>query len=280
MTATGAAGAIGRWSPVITGVVVAIDTALLAAGVVTGRQALVLFLAVELPLIAATATAIGAAIRAHRHRGDSLTTAARRVLATFPLAPAVRAELRTYRALWLWAHGRRDVPPDGLALTAHRGTLALPAAFAIATLIELAALHLLVPWLWLQVTTAVVSVWSLLMLAGLVATGHTRPHYLTSTHLVLRHTGQQVAVIERDNIATLTRRRRYAPTSAAAADGRLTLPTPDGTCIDMTLRAPIPARLPALLPRSRTIQTVSRVSVHLDEPERILAAIKHSRRTT
>lgn len=265
-----------RWAPAVTAAVVAVDAVLLAAGAITGGGAVRLFLAVEAPLLGVTAVAVAAAVRSHRRRGDSLPAAARRVAAQSPFAPAVRAELRSYRALWMWARRRCDVPPGAVALHAGRGTVALPAAFAVATIVELVALDLLLPWLWLRVAVAALSLWSLLILGGFVALGRTRPHYLLGDTLVLRRSGSTVASVELAGIAAVVRRRRWSPTSPTVEDGRLALPNQDGTCVDIVLHDPVPARIPAW-PRRGPVQDVDTVSLHLDDPELLDTAVARRR---
>lgn len=263
-----------RWAPVGTAAVVAADAALLTTGAVTGGQAVRLFLAAEVPLLCVTAFALAVAVRAHHRRGHSLPSAVRRVAAQSPFAPAVRAELRSYRALWLWARRRCDLPPGAVPLHAGRGTVALPAAFAVATIVEVAVLDLLLPWLWLRIVVAALSLWSLLMLGGVVALGRTRPHYLLGGALVLRRSGRTVAALDIADIAAVVRRRRWSPTSPAVHGRRLVLPNQDGTCLDIDLRAPVTAVLPAWTARGRGGRQVDAVSLHLDDPALLAVAVR------
>ncbi len=272
MNSGGAVRQVHRWAPALTAAVVAADAVLLATGSISGSQAVRLFLTAEVPLLGITAIALAVAVGSHRRRGDGLPAAARRVAAQSPFAPAVRAEARSYRALWMWARRRCDVPPGAVALHAGRGTVALPAAFAAATVVELVVLDLLLPWLWLRVAVAAASLWSLMMLGGAVALGRTRPHYLRGGMLVLRRSGRTVAAVDLTDIAAAVPRRRWSPTAAAVGDGRLALPNQDGTCVDILLRAPIPARLPAW-PRREAVQHVEAVSLHLDDPEILVSAV-------
>ncbi|MFD4294551.1 hypothetical protein ACFWQG_15180 [Rhodococcus sp. NPDC058532] len=153
-----------------------------------------------------------------------------------------------------------------MVLTSARGTIALPLAFAAATVIEIAVVHVLLPHLWLRVIVAVISVWSLIALFGHLAVHRTRPHYLTDTSLVLRQSGAVVAIVDRASIASIRPRRRFNETVPTVRAGRLHLPNADGTRVDLVLKSPVTARLPALLPARRMTEQIDRISLYLDDP--------------
>lgn len=174
---------------------------------------------------------------------------------------------RTVRALWLWARRTTDIADSGYRpLRAAEGTLALPLAFVVATLIEVAVLHLLVPWAWLSVVLGVLSLWSLLLVLGTVAGDIAYPHYLTDRELVLRRAGRWVAVVPLDRIAAVIARRRYEHTGAVVAEGRLFLAGPDGTTVDLVLHDEVGVRVESLLPGGRFAGAVRQISLYLDEP--------------
>ncbi|WP_231390278.1 hypothetical protein [Nocardia sp. CNY236] len=264
---------IRRWghaAQVVAAAVLVIDAAMLAAGVVSAHQAVLLFVAVEIPLACAMIVTLVFAIVVARRRGARLRDAAVNMVGHSPFRPFVRAELKAYRALWLWIRGRHsEVEAGALVLDARRGTLAMPVAFAVATLLEIIVLHLLLPWTWVRVSVAVASVWSLVALLGHLAIHLTSPHFLTDTSLVLRRSGAVVAVVDRTDIESITSRHRFTETAPTVRDGRLHLPNADGTNIDLTLARPVTARLPALLPSRRITAEVTRISVYVDEPAHV-----------
>nr|WP_240952051.1 hypothetical protein [Rhodococcus sp. BL-253-APC-6A1W] len=242
----------------------------MVAGVISTRQAVLLFVAVEVPLGCAVIIAFLLAIVIQCRNGAGLRDAVATALGHSPIRLFIRAEIRAYRALWLWIRGRHsEVEPGATVLGAHKGTLVLPVAFAVATVVEIVVLHLLLPWMWLRVSLAVVSVWSMVVLFGYLAIHRTNPHYLTDTSLVLRQSGSVVAVVDRVDIESVTVGRRFTETAPAIKDDRLYLPNPDGTNVDLTLARPVPARLPALLPSRRKTEKISRISVYVDEPTRM-----------
>lgn len=256
-----------RVAQVVTAAVLAVNATLLVAGVISARQAVLLFVAVEVPLACAVIIGLLLTIVVQCRNGAGLRDAALTALGHSPFWPFVRAEIRAYRALWLWIRGRHSgVEPDAIVLSAHRGTLVMPAAFAVATVVEIVVLHLLLPWMWLRVSLGVASAWSLVALFGYLAIHRTNPHYLTRTSLLLRQAGAVVAVIDRAEIESIAPRLRFTETAPTIKDARLYLPNADGTNVDLTLARPVLARLPALMPSRRITEEVSRISVYVDEP--------------
>lgn len=187
----------------------------------------------------------------------------------------LKGEARRYRALWLWLRGRNfHLESDAVIIASNRGTGAMPLAFAVATVIEVVVLHLLLPWVWLQVTLAIVSVWSLVTLFGYLAAHRTNPHYLTDSSLVLRRSGSGVAVIDRGNIATVTAARAFAETAPTIVGERLFLPNADGTNVDIKLRSAELATLPSFLQSSRLAEPVTRISLYVDDPKQLISMLR------
>lgn len=179
----------------------------------------------------------------------------------------LRNQGRLYLGLWLWL--RRTTDRDSRAqqpLTSARGVLAQPIAFLVATLIEVVVLHVLIPWVWLTITLAVVSLWSLVALFAVVVADIVYPHYVTEREVVLRRSGRVVARVPRDRIVAVAECRRYNQTAAVFDNGRLFLAGPDGTTADLTLRDPVAVRIDALLPGARIAAETTRISLSLDDP--------------
>ncbi|MGW3280165.1 hypothetical protein [Nocardia rhamnosiphila] len=185
----------------------------------------------------------------------------------------LRNQGRAYRAVWLWLRRRTDC--DGREYTplpGTRGVLAMPLAFLAATLLEMAVLHILIPWAWLSVSLGVLSLWSLLLLFAMFVADIAYPHYATDRALVLRRGGREVATIAFDRIAAVAEHRRYNHTGTALDGDRLFLAGPDGTTVDMTLREPVDIRVESLLPSGRISTAVTRISLFLDNPEQLRGA--------
>ncbi|MGW0003737.1 hypothetical protein ACWDT6_07835 [Nocardia grenadensis] len=185
----------------------------------------------------------------------------------------LRNQGRVYRGVWLWLRRRTDC--DGRErepLPGTRGALALPLAFLAATLLEMAVLHLLIPWTWLSISLGVLSLWSLLLLFAVFVADIAYPHYATDRALVLRRGGREIATIAFDRIAAVTEHRRYNHTGTALDGDRLFLAGPDGTTIDVTLREPADIRVESPVPSGRISAAVTRISLFLDNPEQLRGA--------
>ncbi|WP_039826059.1 hypothetical protein [Nocardia testacea] len=181
-----------------------------------------------------------------------------------------RHQRRAYHGVWLWLRRRTDC--DGRErqpLPGTRGVLALPLAFLAATLLEMAVLHILIPWAWLSISLGVLSLWSLLLLFAVFVADIAYPHYATDRALVLRRGGREIAVIAFDRIAAVTEHRRYNHTGTALDSGRLFLAGPDGTTVDVTLHEPVDVRVRSPLPSGRIAAAVTRISLFLDHPEQL-----------
>ena len=179
-----------------------------------------------------------------------------------------------YLSLLRWLSGRGPFGNESASVfTADRGTLGTPIAFGIAGVVEIVAVHVLVPWPWLQWTLLVASVWGLLSFAALLAHHRMHPHTVTRALLTLRTSGQIVADIDLDSVASARIHRRYGTVSAAIEHGRLMLPNQDGTSVDIDLRRAVDASLPALLPRWRRSGPIMSCSVQVDDPGALIAAL-------
>ncbi|NMM92481.1 hypothetical protein B2J88_51030 [Rhodococcus sp. SRB_17] len=152
--------------------------------------------------------------------------------------------------------------------------MVLPAAFGVATLVEIGVLHFVLPWLWLRVTLAVLSVWSLLAMLGYLAVHRVHPHYLTDSHFVVRQSGTNVVSIHRSDIASAALSRRFSETNPMVVDNRLYLPNMDGTNVDIALTQPISIQLPAMLPRFRKTSSVDYVSMYVDDPAVLVTELR------
>lgn len=259
--------ALHRWMPALALGAAAANGGLLALGVLTPRAALLVFIAVEAPLVLVTIALFARSYRAARAAGGGLD----QVLGPIGYG-VVRAELRMYRSLWLWARRRVDGAGEGFGYT--RGSNSTMVAFAVASAVEAAVVHLLVPWPWLRWTLIVLAGYSLLLLLAFFATRITHPHLLTADELILRSGSQVIARCDRGDLRRVQLTRRFAQTAPVALEGRLFLPGQDGTNIDIDLRAPLTARLPGLWERRRkTVAGLAAISLHLDDPRALQLAL-------
>lgn len=274
-----AADRVGRSALALTLATAASTTTLGAVGVVPPSTAVLLFVAVEVPLTLAAVAVNAWRYRTLRHTGHG-RVAALEELAGASATRMLRAEVTTYRSLWLWARHRVDGQGPGVHAVGYaRGSLGVPLAFGVLTVVEAIAIHLLIPWAWLRTVVLVASVYSLILLLGFVASRIVHPHLLTSSQLTLRSGAHTVATLDRAALTRVVRARRHQPTYPTETDGQLYLPCQDGTNIDLHLTGPVPAHLPGLLARQRRRVTITVASIHLDDPHAFLDVIA-TRNTT
>lgn len=254
--------------------VVVTDAVLLATGVIRPAAALALFLVVEVPLGALAVASYLRQYRAHRR-----TMPRRHALAALtesdPMLRIARTEISTIAAVAHWVTRRPDVPDGARPIGYWRGTLAVPLALATVCLIELVALHLLVPWPIGRLIVDLISLYSLLAVAGMLASRIVRPHLLTADTLVLRQGTHVCATIPLKTVATARPDRRLSPTSPEISDqATLALPGPDGTCLTITLNRDVCASV-ATWPWARpTPRPVNRIYLHVNDPHTTAALLE------
>lgn len=259
-----------RALPAIAALVVVADAALLATGVIGPAAALALFLAVEVPLGALVVAGHVRRYRAHRRtlprRGAWAALAA-----DDPYLRLIAAEARTLASLARWIARRPHVPADATAIGYARGTLGVPAALAVAALIELVAVHVLVPWPAVRIALDLLGLYGLVVILGMLAGRIVRPHLLTADALVLRSGPHVCARVPLDAVAAVRRDRRLSPTYPEFVEGpdatpELALAGPDGTCLTLVLDRPVPATAPTYPWRRPTPRDVSEIRLHVDDP--------------
>lgn len=262
--------------PLVIAVVVVIDATLLATGVIGPATALALFLAVEVPL---GAVVVGGYVRRYReHRGgaDGRRDALRALAADDPYLRMIGAEARTLASLGRWIARRPDVPAGATAIGYSRGTLGMPIAMAAAALIELVAIHLLVPWPTVRLVLDLLGAYALIVVLGWLAGRIVRPHLVMGGELILRSGPHVCARVPLDAVTAVRRDRRLSPTSAGidtagGAEGDaarvLALPGPDGTSVTLVLDRSVEAAVPGLPWAGPGVREVSEVRLHVDEPD-------------
>ena len=177
------------------------------------------------------------------------------------------------RSLMLWIRGRSAAGEGSEIFTARRGTLATPIAFAVAAVFEITAVHLLVPWAWLQWTLLLVSLWGMLTFFGILAHHRVHPHTLDAETLTLRTNGAVVAVVPRESIVRVHGHRRYAVVSTLLDDGRLFLPTSEGTSVDIELSKAVRVHIPAPVNKWQVEGLANSIALQVDEPTVLVRAL-------
>ncbi|MDH6676781.1 hypothetical protein M2284_000979 [Rhodococcus sp. LBL1] len=170
------------------------------------------------------------------------------------------------RSLRLWCRGRVDGAGEGVSTFGYTaGTLAIPMAFLVASLVEAVAVHLLVPWAWLRATLLVITVISIVAGANWFAGRVVHPHLVTSDALTLRSGRDTVLSVDRSRIVRAVPTRRFEHTTSGIHGDRLYLPGPDGTVIDIDFDAPVGVE--------HETRMVTGVSLHVDAPRDLCARL-------
>ena len=177
----------------------------------------------------------------------------------------------------LWMRGRRaPIPADSLVFTATHGTLAMPLMFGAATVIEMVVLHLLIPWLWLSIAVAVLSIASMVAVASSLALDRVHPHVLSADALTLRVSGTVVATLDRATIVSARIHRRRGVVSPTLDGSRLVLPNQDGTTVDIELSTATAVAVPALLKRRQVSGTARSFGLQVDDATALVVALTRS----
>jgi hypothetical protein len=255
---------------IITVLTVVVDLGLLATGRITPSRAAVLFLSVELPL---TVLAVGLTWRAvarARRRGVGVRTAMEELFGS-ALLGAAETEMQSLRAVVLFVLGRRS-PSGRRHITYGKGLLGTVVAFFVITVVEMAVLHLLIPVQWIRTALMVLGVYAFVVIMGLVLSRVVYPHYVDDRRLYLRQGSKRVLTVQLGAIAEVSTRRRINVVGLypSLQDGRLHLPSQDGTNIDLTLADEVPVE-GGLRRRDRkhaagTVR-VRHLSLHVDDPD-------------
>ncbi|WP_420879173.1 hypothetical protein [Rhodococcus sp. (in: high G+C Gram-positive bacteria)] len=262
-----------RGAAAVSMLLAAANLALAGLGVLPPSTALRLYLAVELPLVAVVLVVTAVRVSILRRRGTAWLQVCDELAGRIPAA-LMRAEVRGCGALWRWATGRTVGDGPGVTTIGYtRGTLGMPVAFAVASIVEIGAVHLLVPWAWLRWALLALSVYALVQFAGWFADRVVHPHLITCGSMTIRSGHQVVARINRDIVRQCLPRNRFQPTAAGVDGDLLALPGPDGTNIDVVLDQPVEVLLPAFLEHRRRPALISRLAIYVDEPSLARAAL-------
>ena len=111
----------------------------------------------------------------------------RTLAAKHPAVRAGRYELGLYCDLIRWARGRTDVSEGARALPHPPGRLQMLGFLTAVLLIELVAVHLLLPSGTVRLIALLLSLWGIVFVWGLVASERVRPSYIDDQQLSLIH---------------------------------------------------------------------------------------------
>lgn len=253
-----------------------IDALLLAVGVLNTRSALLLFLMVELPLVITTIVLFAKRYsRARREggRAEALAT----VVENDPVLRFGRAELENLVALVRWVTRRPEVPEGFIPLHHNQGSNTVPMVLAGASVLEIVAVHFVVPWTVPRIILMVLGVYGICVVLGMAATRYAYPHLLSREAIVLRQGRRVVARVLVESIASSNVVQRYDPNYMSFTEmGVPALASQDGTNMELHSRSGTRFSIrtyPWSIPDSRESKSVR---LYLDEPRSLLTVLPRS----
>ncbi len=258
----------------LTVAIIVVDATLWATGIISAAVAVILFLAIELPLGVVVIVLLIRQYRRERKVGASRKEAFERIGETEPSIRMFITELANVNNLFLLIRGKRaGVDENTVGLSYAKGSLGLPIAFLVATVIEVIILHLVIPWAWVRVVVLIVSIYSVVLVLGYLAARVVHPHLLNREHLLLRAGRHVVARIPRGQIAKVVVTNRYKHTYPVDEGGQLHLASNPGTNVDLVLSQPVHVTLPGILATQRRSFDTREISLYLEDPETLATNI-------
>lgn len=191
-----------------------------------------------------------------------------------PLA-LLEAEAQAWADLFRFFRRTQVIPPSATALTATAGAWVLPTMLSAAILIEVLAVELTVPWLWLRGLLMAVSLYSLGLMWGVTAAMFVYPHFVDRVNrdLVLRRGRTVVLRVPLSDIQSAHLKRGFGSSGHLVASGVLQLGGPEGTNVNIALRRALPAQRERWPWQKPVHEMVSRVEMHNDHPAVALHAL-------
>lgn len=148
-------------------------------------------------------------------------------------------------------------------------------AFGVLTLIEVVALHLVLPWPELSTVLTLFSIYGLLLMLGVIASRWDRPHHATATSLVLHNGAHVVADIPYEQISYVIPVLDGSATSPTIDHGIARLATLHGCSVAVGLESPHPVVLSGT--RRSRVHRVSEIRFAADEPSDVVQTLEAHR---
>ena len=185
---------------------------------------------------------------------------------------ALAFELAMWRSLYRWVFRRpRTRTPGGVAFPYTGVVSPLLWAFIAVSAVELAVLHLLLPWPMVRLVVDIISIYGLIWMFGLMASLRAHPHVAEETGLRLRSGTNVDLEIPWDAIAAVRVRTRGLEKSKGVQfeDGVLKLAMMSRTDLEVVLNEP------RVLPVPKTNGApASELHFAVDEPKKLADRIR------
>ena len=155
---------------------------------------------------------------------------------------ALRLEWRMYVGGFRLLTRRSDVPPGSTPLAYVGAVSALLWGITAVSLVELVALHLILPWEGVRLAADILGIWGVVWCLGFTACHYVYPHLLVPDAVVLRTAEREAAVrVPLTSIAAVSQRERSLESSKAlqVSDGVLSVVVASRTNVELHLDPPL-----------------------------------------
>lgn len=273
MTARPLLRRIHRLHAAVTLLVAGTLVALNLAGALEPAAALRLFLAVELPMLAIFLAVTAIRVRAALRDGEAADPLQRIVEEEPLLRPAV-AELRMMSDLVRAILGRPHVPAGTRAFGYARGSWGFPAVMLVISAVELAVVHVIVPWPWLHWTLLALTAYGMLAIVAMTASRRARPHLLGEESLQLRWGGATVLEVPLSRLERVEHRVDHASAALRAEDGLVVLAQQRPANVRLTLSESVPSLALGAIGWRPPHMPTREVRLAVDDPEAFAAELR------
>lgn len=266
---------MGRWVLVVVAPVELALIGLLAAGVPVPAGVRVTLGPLVVAVLLAEAGRWSRSYRRGRRRGlghRAAATVAAVELVPPPVTTALRWEARVWIGLVRGLGRRPDIPPGAAAFTHHRAMRAVRWTFVGVLVVEIAAVHLLIPAGALRMTLLLAGLYSLVWVVGYVlGAGPVRPHLVTDDRVVVRCGLTTRIEVPLAAVADARAVRRFRDRTGTRQLAVRTLHLVDngGTSMDLDLRSAFTVPLP----RGRSGE-VDALRVWVDDPQAMARQVR------
>lgn len=232
----------------------------------------------ELPLLSVFAIlSIVRLRRVIRHTRTTDLSFTDALLIEEPLLKPAIVELRAYHDLLLALRKRRLVPEGAAAFGYAKGSYSIPIALIIASMIEMAALHFIIPWQWLRVVLILVNIWGILFVLGLIAGRTVHPHVITDGEFHVNWGRSPILRTPVANIKSATSSVNFLHHQPHMDGGRLFLCSFQSPNVLIEFNEPVSADPPVARKENPKEFRASSIHLFADDPDRLVAAVKDHR---
>jgi len=244
-------------------------------GAISTRTVLVVFITIELPsIIVLITTTLLQIHHIKKHRGlhaSALWDAVEKEMP--PLRPIIM-ETRLLSGLISLVRGKKyGVDSATKGFDYAKGTLAVPVAMGIVTIIEAGILHVLISSFWLRVLLLFLSFYGLLLFTGVMAARIINPHLLSPEGLRLKWGRKTVLETPLRNIASIDRISNHQFTQPAIEGSLLVLTSLTSTNVRLLLHEAVSATPPLSRRHIPENFAASEIALYVADPDEFVHCV-------